>query len=78
MGHYIVHGSIGFVCCYNDRSANSSGDDSDQVMLASRAGQMVDMLTSENRTLREELALASVKVARLQKVRIHIFLDKIP
>ncbi|BFZ00875.1 hypothetical protein BsWGS_03913 [Bradybaena similaris] len=54
------------------RSANSSADDSDQVMLASRAGQMVDMLTSENRTLREELALASVKVARLQKFEMEL------
>ncbi|CAG5126996.1 unnamed protein product, partial [Candidula unifasciata] len=54
------------------RSANSSADENDQTVIASKASQMVDMLTSENRILREELALASVRVARLQKFELEL------
>ena len=52
------------------RSANTSADESSdsQMSIAAKASQMVEMLTGENRGLREELAQAQVKVARLHRV----------
>ncbi|XP_005112007.1 angiomotin-like 2a isoform X2 [Aplysia californica] len=55
-----------------DRSTNTSADDNDQASIAAKASQMVEMLTEENRALREELAISSVKVARLQKLEMEI------
>ncbi|CAL1530310.1 unnamed protein product [Lymnaea stagnalis] len=54
------------------RSANNSADECDQATIAAKASQMVEMLTHENRALREELSSYANKVAKLQKFEMEI------
>ncbi|CAG5134871.1 unnamed protein product, partial [Candidula unifasciata] len=54
------------------RSSNNSADDSDHTPIAAKTSQMVELLTEENRALREELTMSAVKVAKLQKFEMEI------
>ncbi|XP_059173003.1 angiomotin-like protein 1 [Physella acuta] len=52
---------------------DSSCDDKDQTIIAAKAScQMIEMLTEENKRLREELASCAMKVARLHKLEMEI------
>ncbi|KAH9512690.1 hypothetical protein Btru_037919 [Bulinus truncatus] len=54
------------------QSPHGSADDSDQATIAAKASHMVEMLTDENRALREELAIYAIRVAKLQKFEMEI------
>ncbi|XP_055868443.1 angiomotin-like isoform X1 [Biomphalaria glabrata] len=53
-------------------SGSNSADETDQVTIAAKASHMVEMLTDENRLLREELTSYAIRVARLQKFEMEI------
>ncbi|GFO06164.1 angiomotin, partial [Plakobranchus ocellatus] len=56
----------------NSNSGGSGGESSSSRVAAAAAAHMVEMLTEENRKLREDLAAASVKVAKLHKLEQEI------
>ncbi len=57
------------MCNYVDvDSVESQREEVDHLAMAARTGQMIEMLSEENRRLREDLEINYKKVSKLQKV----------
>ena len=87
-GHHHISGSLNFrailiygVLCLTFRHYHSGSDprsdEFDQAAMAVRTTQMIEMLSEENRALREELSVYYKKVSKLQKVFVFAIVTRL-